>query len=293
MVIFVVVLVACQNQPQGPKQETASKEAGEQLAKIHCAACHLYPKPTDLDKKTWEKYMLPRMGYMYGYYHSDSVRESLFEKNPGGDIVRASGLFPPKPTLEQDKWEKIQAFYLKNAPDSLTATELEIKKIPRDLTRFKAVLPKTKVSPPTTTMVKFAQDGQLYVGDAMSQKLMLFDQNQKLQFEGQLREGAVSMSDFDNTLWVTIMGSFSPTDNPTGLIISLPKGASSGAGAPIQNLQRPVHSSYADLDGDGLKDVVVCEFGKWTGALSFHRNLGNGQYEKKVLRNTSELLSAL
>ncbi len=61
---------------------------------------------------------------------------------------------------------------------------------------------------------------------------------------------------------------------------------------PINGLHRPVHSSYADLDGDGLQDIIVCEFGKWAGALSWYKNKGNYNYEKQVLWNKPSTIKA-
>jgi hypothetical protein len=52
----------------------------------------------------------------------------------------------------------------------------------------------------------------------------------------------------------------------------------------IDSLGRPVSFTKADLNQDGKPDLVVCEFGYLTGALSWMENKGNG-YERHVLRN--------
>ena len=38
---------------------TPSNLSGQELAAIYCANCHLKPEPNLLDKKTWEKGVLP------------------------------------------------------------------------------------------------------------------------------------------------------------------------------------------------------------------------------------------
>lgn len=51
----------------------------------------------------------------------------------------------------------------------------------------------------------------------------------------------------------------------------------------LDSLQRPVHASYADLNQDGKEDIVICEFGNYTGMLSWFENNGT-TYTKHVLR---------
>ena len=86
---------------------------------------------------------------------------------------------------------------------------------------------------------------------------------------------------------VTVMGSFSPTDQTLGKLVSLPRSTNQSTKIILDGLQRPVHTSMADFDADGLEDLVVCEFGKWTGALNLYVNLGQDQYQKRTLINGS------
>ena len=53
----------------------------------------------------------------------------------------------------------------------------------------------------------------------------------------------------------------------------------------INGLRRPVHSATEDIDGDGRYDFVICEFGKWAGALRWWRNNGDGTFTKHTLKN--------
>ncbi|MGH2563341.1 MAG: hypothetical protein ACRDE5_02430, partial [Ginsengibacter sp.] len=41
-------------------------QTGEELAKIYCATCHVFPSPSLLDKSTWEKSVLKNMGWRLG-----------------------------------------------------------------------------------------------------------------------------------------------------------------------------------------------------------------------------------
>ncbi len=79
------------------------------------------------------------------------------------------------------------------------------------------------------------------------------------------------------------MGSFSPTDAPTGFLLYLPKKEGAAPVVLIDQLQRPVHTSFADFDENGLDDFVICEFAKWTGNLSWWQNKGKGRFERRLL----------
>jgi hypothetical protein len=83
------------------------------------------------------------------------------------------------------------------------------------------------------------------------------------------------------------MGDFMPSDNPFGSIIKIfkPPGVNEYKGftTVIKNLQRPVHTSYFDINEDHLEDIIVCDYGNHTGSLGIFTNQGNGQYQKQIL----------
>lgn len=264
-------------------ESVSQVNSGKALSELYCATCHLYPEPALLDKATWREYMLPRMGYVYGIYKDPSERDALFESNAGGERVKQSGLFPDRQTLPDSLWDQIQAYYLDEAPEELTIPkpkEFSTNQLP-----FKALIPELKVQIPSTTLAQFSKRGTIYIGDANTKSFSEFSSDLKLLRSGTLQEGVVSLSETNQDYWITSMGTFAPTDQALGSIIKLSKTKSGLASQPIKNLQRPVHTSFGDFNQDGLEDLVVSEFGKWTGALSLHLNQGNGQYIKQVLHN--------
>lgn len=280
--ILLLVLTACKkghdNEYQAP--EPLSKKNGMELSLMYCGACHKYPEPELLDKNTWEKFVLPRMGYMYGIYENAEERDALFENNKGGELVRKRNLFPSSRTLDLADWEAIKAFYITKAPMEIGTPPK--REIPKNLSQFRVRIPGQKMQVPSSTMAKFSSEGTIYLGDALTKSLSIFSKGFNLQTTGNVQEGAVSLFEGESALWLTVMGSFSPTDAPLGFISRLSIDGSEPSTVPIKNLQRPVHSSYGDLDGDGDTDIVVSEFGKWTGALSLFRNEGT-TYKKEVI----------
>lgn len=273
----VFLLLYCQ-----PPPEKNESPGGEALAKIHCAACHRYPEPELLPRPTWNDHVLPRMGYMLGIYPDANTRAGLIEKGPGGQAVLAVHTFPVAPLLDTASWEKIRDFYLSRAPEALSLPKQD--SISQELPLFTVELPDYHLSPPSLTLVQCTENG-IYIGDANSRSLYRFDGRLALQQAAKVREGAVSLNETEQDLRVTVMGSFSPTDAPSGFILNLPKTGGRAPSFILENLQRPVHSAFADLNGDGREDIATCEFAKWTGCLAWWEQLDGGRFEKHILRN--------
>ncbi|WKN45570.1 FG-GAP repeat domain-containing protein [Tunicatimonas pelagia] len=261
---------------------------GYTLSQQYCGNCHQYPEPGLLPKPIWQKYVLPRMGYRSGIYEHDSVRQSLLEAGLGGARVDQARIYPTQPIINQDQWQAIQDYYLDQAPDSLSVAKPEISV---GLPDFRVQIPSYRLSPPSTTMVKIHRQ-QLLVGDANSKSLYQFDDNLNLQRVARTGEGAVYTEVSPEQFLITVMGSFSPTDNPQGKVITLPR---TGEGAPfvlLDSLQRPVQTTVADLDQNGLPDLLTCEFGKWLGGLFYYQQQLDGSFQKVTLRQQPGAIAA-
>jgi hypothetical protein len=277
-------LLSCNSETESYSALETS-QSGEVLAAQYCQMCHQLPSPELLDKKSWKEYVLPRMGYMLGIYEEPNVRASLIEPGEAGELVNRANIFPEKPMLKSAEWEKIVAHYLTLAPEKLP--QVSKKKITKDLTQFELIVPSFTISPPSTTLLQLSSNGHIYLGDAMSKKFLEFDTDLSLIKSGNVNEGAVSLKETNEQLLLTVMGSFSPTDNPSGFILDMPKNGGSQAKIIADKLRRPVHTAYGDLNQDGFVDAVVSEFGKWTGRLSLLLNDGKGNFTKSILINQS------
>ena len=281
VICLVFISTGCSRE-KGKNEPPASQDlerSARSLAKAYCANCHSYPEPSLLDKSTWKKHVLPRMGYMYGIYPHDSVRMKLIGRGASGEMVKKANTFPPHQLLPDSIWVKIQHYYLSHAPDSLEIISDEIR---TELKLFEVVETPYRLSPPGTTCVAFAGDG-LYIADAHSQKLYQFNRKLQLLNVANTKEGAVWLNNREKSLFITVMGSFSPTDAPSGFLMELPKEGKGKARKIISQLRRPVHSSFGDLNQDGLEDIVICEFAKWTGRLTWREKTPDRKYISHLL----------
>src|SRR6266550_2360847 len=85
------------------------RSEGEKLARTYCAACHAFPEPELLDKKTWQAGVLPQMAPRLGV-GMNSLSDEM-SRSPYMAVLTKSA--------SEEDWEKIVAYYRERAPDSL------------------------------------------------------------------------------------------------------------------------------------------------------------------------------
>ncbi|MEQ8682601.1 MAG: VCBS repeat-containing protein [Cyclobacteriaceae bacterium] len=290
--IFLLIFSSCRERSDQVNKNypKASALAGDALAIQHCASCHAFVPPAMLTRQIWQDDVLPSMGHRLGIYQGAHQPDSLFDKDIGGKIVRDANIYPEQPLIAEEDWEKIKKYYLEHAPESIpepTRTE----KITIGLNQFNVLASEFSHRPPLTSMIKILENNQGFVlGDGKRDfsNLTFFNQNTAQDFNTKLKTSPIHFHQKADTIYLTTVGkSLYPHDAPDGNILKLFRkevgGPYRSAKVLIDDLQRPVHVSYGDLDDDGLEDLVVCEYGNLTGKLSWFRNLGN-RYQKQILK---------
>jgi hypothetical protein len=266
MLIILFLLLCCGEQA---RSQGSSRESTEQLSARVCGTCHAVPSPDLLDKTTWRDVVLPRMGTFLGIYPKGTTRESLIETGAAYDVIISHNIYPKKPTIDSKTWKKVRDYYVQNAPNNLPALPF----LPVSVTsRFKAVRPAFSLQPPSTTFVDIHSGKDVVrIGDAMSGKIYTLDRRLSLLKVDSTGEAPVWVTPLEDVCIATVMGSFSPTDAPSGKVVTVRSDSTRAIVDQITGLQRPVHHTIGDFDSDGYGDIVVCEFGKWTGGLSWWR----------------------
>ena len=89
--------------------KTKDNQQGKELAQTYCSSCHSFPEPDLLDKNSWEQYILPRMGVFLGIIEHDSLRNILVADETERQLADKLGVFPEKPVLSNEEWQKIKA----------------------------------------------------------------------------------------------------------------------------------------------------------------------------------------
>lgn len=258
-------------------------EEGKKLSIIHCSSCHVYPEPDLLPKHIWKEETLPYMGPQLGIFEHDGNKYPT-EQTPN----LPENYYPSEQQLSNEEWEKIIDYYISSAPEELNnfhhSTDVSV-----DSTFFRARTPSYRdQTPPMVSSIRFDPANRLiYLSDASRSMFYVFDQD--LNFKDRYRlTSAISDIRFMNNintagqkeLLTTYIGDVNPSDALNGFIQMVwydPGTEQGGAGEIlVDSLARPVESQLGDLDQDGIKDLLVSEFGHRTGELFWVKNSDNG-----------------
>jgi hypothetical protein len=242
-------------------------QRGRTLAKSICSVCHLFPEPELLDRFTWTNHVKSRMRQMMGV--------AALEDNPSPDA---------RTLMEQ--WNVIwNDYYAVAAPENAPPQDPRPRIVP-DLTLFRVEDPKYEVTNGYATMIQIDRETrQVYVGNAIKKSLDVLDSDGHL----------VGSSKVDSTLthllkrpegWIgTQIGIVPPNDLPLGLVTLFDRRGNHFEKHCdlLSNLLRPVHTTTADLFGDGRQQLVVCSFGNTGGRLAWYSPDGVCHYNEHIL----------
>ncbi|HYG41070.1 MAG TPA: VCBS repeat-containing protein [Cytophagales bacterium] len=258
---------------------------GKQLSMIYCQQCHTYPDPAFLEKDVWEKGILPRMGLRLGIDHQElNPLNGLSFKEM--EIIYAARIFPTKPLISKEDWNKIVKYYTTQAPDSIAHPEKRDAK--SGLKSFNVIIPKFNYTEPVdVSLLKFdSLSSTFYVGDS-DKKLSILNNKGEHINTLETKSPAVDIEVRNGEgFYVLNIGNLSPTDLPTGLFSTVINGKKFGSLSRVLlgGLKRPVDFSIGKLNEDTLPDIVVSSFGFYTGSLSWYENKGVDTYKEHVLR---------
>jgi mono/diheme cytochrome c family protein len=107
--VGLLFIISCQQ-----NQET-SPQSGEELAKVHCASCHLFPDPELLDKSTWQNKVLPEMALQLGFQINGGEVYMDIQQERRGD----STYWVNKSAMSSDDWKKVVDYYAQKAPEKM------------------------------------------------------------------------------------------------------------------------------------------------------------------------------
>jgi len=243
----------------------ATKE--ERLARQHCASCHLFPEPTELDKETWDKHVLPQMAFRMGL-----TVDPLMKMNQD-DVPYVIQTLPKSQLVTTEEFESIRNYFLREAPDSLPPMPAVVAS---PLTQFDASavrLPHFTGSPVISMVAADTTKKNIWISTRQSD-LIAYSYNWMVRDSLKLSSpvSAMLFSPGESPL-MTAMGIMDPNDQPKGQILRYASPAHVSLVA--DSLKRPVFLEEADFNGDGMNDLVACAFGNYGGELVVLENTGS------------------
>ncbi|WP_116125018.1 FG-GAP repeat domain-containing protein [Lewinella sp. IMCC34183] len=273
--LFLLLLVAIALAPAGGCAPATEDVPPPDLLAQACGGCHLPPAPTDLPRAIWERRVLPEMGARLGF---PSLGYDPAAALPPGEhaLAVAHGFYPEVPTLSYDAWHDVRAYILDRAPDTLAAPP----RLRLDSLRGFTVKP-FSVEDRGGSLVSFLGAGPagLLSGSGYGE-LAAVDPDGPARPVHNVRLPVVHyQADSAGDLLLEI-GNIYPTEASNGTLYRYIDGVRT---VVADSLHRPVHFLAEDLDGDGRQEIVVCEYGNYTGALTLLRPRPGGGYVRSRL----------
>lgn len=250
--------------------ESCNMKSNEALARQHCSSCHAFPEPSLLPKSIWLQSVLPQMAFRMGLDKSN-----LYTINPM-DRKAVLSTLPETPMVNYKEWVKILKYYRDNAPDSIVFDASEIKDTLRQFHPMTVAF--QDKADRFVTMVNYdSQNKKAFIG-TRNGSIFELKPSLKLQKMMDAKNPVSQLLSIADKKLVLTMGIMNPNDHALGKLLSFQHNTIQQV--LLDSLKRPVHFNVMDLNQDQLDDVVVCEFGDYTGELSAFKNMGNETFEK-------------
>ncbi len=272
--LLQVFVISCSEKKQIEQNEILQLEEkqiisnGHKLALTYCQGCHLFPKPALLDTTSWKK-VLKAMSYRLGIN-----AEEGYEKIGGmeRDLLKMQAVFPDHPLINEADWKELQAYYLENATNDSTTYNDSI-----DLSEGIASLfiPSFPISnpgqTPLTTLVKSFDDHTLVLGNYQNEVKFYSENFDNIFHQINTNSSPVAIHENEANYLLLCIGNIFPNDLGTGTLHQLPKSSRTTRFSKTisENLVRPVYMSVGALSTKNAEDIVVSNFGYYTGNLSY------------------------
>lgn len=288
IIIFVLFTVACEHIEKNESHQqisSASIRTGKKLAAAYCASCHELPDPSLADSKSWQNGILPQMGPRFGIFFYGNQQYPSYKRDMNVD----SGYYPALPVISMADWQHIIDYYTSTSPDSLLPAKRPVEVQLNDHL-FQPIRPAFNYNMPSVSYTRIRQN-ELMICDAFTKKMVLF--NKQLQIiDSTTTRGSVADVIEDSANFILCnTGVLHPNNGKYGSIQIIGKNIKDSIKTLFYKLRRPVHIAESDLNNDGRKDILVCEFGNLEGALSWLEKNDTG-YVRHILRNAPGVVKA-
>lgn len=268
---------------------TGTGDPGEELAKLYCGNCHQFPDPEILTKKSWN-YLLTDMGFRLGIVDYGPIAGippiALLHMTTREQILYEAGLIPTRPVLTKKEWGAIRDYYHDSAPENPLPQDQKESVNPK-LAYFDLKIPVFQPKAAVFTLTRIdPTNGGILLGNQVDRSLTFLGPDLKVASSSPGQEILVDVSIRGDSLYLLSIGDL------MGRNIGIGKGllqfktkteeSFTDHGKIVEGLHRPVDIEFADLNNDGKKELIVCNFGDVTGNVTIFNS--NGTLLKELIQ---------
>ncbi|MEM9161005.1 MAG: VCBS repeat-containing protein, partial [Verrucomicrobiota bacterium] len=252
---------------------------GRRLAEQHCANCHQFPEPDLLPERSW-RYMLSYMGFFLGVEdyddlegESDATLESIHAR---AGFVREAGMFPGGSLISEGDWALLKKYYFSNARDA-GSVGMTSNAVAGEMEGFRVWSSQYEMDTPLTSLVYVDESsGHVLLHDGRSERLTILDK--RLRFFDSHPAPGVSLVDAvrkgEDALYLLSIGDLFASNIGKGFgeiqRVKVYDGIFLGLDIQLDGLHRPADFAFADMNEDGVEDVLVSNFGDYTGNFTIY-----------------------
>ena len=257
---------------------------GRRLALQHCQRCHFFVEPEALPKAVWQGFVFPRMGGLMGMHHAGVKTIIDLGRHPAEkQMIIDAGVYPPRAEMALKEWQVLVAYYIDRAPERLERP-VDLVPIAPSSGLFQEAGFGYRQGDPNTTLVQIDEGSRrLFVGDMITSELSIVKPDLSRSQKIKMGSAPVHVEILEGDLWVTNIGFVNPSDFPAGEVTVLKgKGGYYSTSGPrkLGKIRRPTHASYADMNQDGLTDILMSEYGNQLGSFTYFQAKESEGYQK-------------
>lgn len=258
---------------------SSDEQRGKLVYEQYCGGCHQLPSPNMLSQSVWETTVLPEMACRLGLsINGYDPYEGLSWINKS--LISQTGTYPEQPLISVEEYTLLHKYLIANAPEELDQGNRPDEGKP--LVAFEEeAISLDKKGGANISMIQYdSLDHEFKIG-TISGALIRLNEQRRDTF-ATTYSPVVSWTRLEGEELIGEIGILPPSEIREGTL-GIRKGENI---LPIaRTLHRPVDFHVADLDGNGTEEIVACEYGDYTGALTLWKQDEEGKYTSELLLN--------